>query len=47
MKEFIWTECLGCPLIGKISIESFILHHQNLKLNVFAYKEDINKTLNI
>ena len=46
MKEFIWTECLGCPLIGKISIESFILHHQNLKLNVFAYKEDIKELPN-
>ena len=41
MKEFIWTECYGCPLIGRISIESFINFHKNLKLNVFAYEEDI------
>ena len=41
MKEFIWTECLGCPLIGKVAINSFIKFHDNLELNVFAYREDL------
>jgi len=41
MKEFIWTECLGCPLIGKVAINSFIKFHNNLELNVFAYREDL------
>ena len=41
MKEFIWTECLGCPLIGAVAIKSFIKFHDNLELNVFAYLEDL------
>ena len=41
MKEFIWTECLGCPLIGTVAINSFIKFHDNLELNVFAYCEDL------
>ena len=41
MRVFIWTECLGCPLIGKVSINSFLKFHEFLELNVFVFKEDI------
>ena len=41
MNIFIWTECLGCPLIGKVSINSFLKFHDSHKLNVFVFKEDI------
>ena len=41
MKLFIWTECIGCPLIGKVSINSFLKFHESHNLNVFVFKEDI------
>ena len=44
MNIFIWTECLGCPLIGNVSINSFLKFHDSHKLNVFVFKEDIKST---
>ena len=41
MRNFIWTECLGCPEIGSVAINSFLLTHKSLTLNVFVYKEDL------
>ena len=41
MKSFIWTECLGCPEIGSVAINSFLLTHHNLTLNVFVYTDDL------
>ena len=41
MKSFIWTECLGCPEIGSVAINSFLLTHHNLTLNVFVYADDL------
>ena len=41
MINFIWTECLGCPEIGSVAIRSFLCHHPNLTLHVFAYNEDL------
>ena len=43
MKNFIWTECLGCSEIGIIAIKSFLKYHNNLKLNVFIYEADLGK----
>lgn len=42
MSNFIWTECLGCPEIGSVAIRSFLYHHPDLVLHVFAYFDDLN-----
>lgn len=37
---FIWTEIFNCGKIGKISINSFLKHHDDLHLHVFGFEDD-------